>query len=245
MIYQWKNPPIENSSASSDIPGWYTSSPYISVSEFKDWKQVNDWGLSIFNNYKYTLPEKLTQKITDWKKNSAGDQDMFANLALRYVQNQVRYLGLEIGSNTHQPHPPEMVFDQGFGDCKDKALLLTAILRYENIEAYVALTNTQEKENLSVAAPSALAFNHAIVALRRGNNFIFIDPTRSLQRGELINNYIPAYGWALVVEPGGNKLSPVEPGYLNYTFAIEDLTVSLDNTSYLNVTTEYKGGAAR
>jgi Domain of Unknown Function with PDB structure (DUF3857)/Protein of unknown function (DUF2569) len=244
IIYQWKNPPIENSSSSSDIPTWYTNSPYVSVSEFKDWKQVNDWGLLIFNNYQYKLPAKLLEKMAAWKKVSSGDPDMFANLALRYVQNQIRYLGLEIGSNSHQPHAPEMVFDQGFGDCKDKALLLAVILKHENIDAYVAFTNSQEKENLSQAAPSALAFDHAIVALRRGNNFVFIDPTRSLQRGELINNYIPAFGWALVVQPGGNSLSQVEPGYLNYTFAVEDLTVSLDDTSFLKVTTDYKGGAA-
>lgn len=244
IIYQWKNPPVENSSVSADIPGWYTSSPYVSVSEFKDWKQVNDWALSIFNEYQYKLPGKLLEKMAAWKKASSGDQDMFANMALRYVQNQIRYLGLEIGANTHQPHAPEMVFDQGFGDCKDKALLLTVILKHENIEAYVAFTNTTERETLSQDAPSALAFDHAIVALKRGNNFIFIDATSSLQRGELINNYIPAYGWALVVQPGGNRLSQVEPGYLNYTLAVEDLTVSLEDTSFLKVTTEYKGGAA-
>jgi hypothetical protein len=244
IVYQWKNPPLENTSASSDIPSWYTNCPYVSLSEFKDWKQVNDWGLSIFNNYEYKLPEKLLEKIAAWKKISAGDQDMFANLALRYVQNQIRYLGIEIGSNTHQPHAPEKVFDQGFGDCKDKALLLTVILKHENIDAYVAFANTEERENLSQAAPSALAFDHAIVALSRGKNFIFIDPTRSLQRGELINNYIPAYGWALIVRPGGNNLTQVEPGFLNYTLAIENLVVSLDDTSFLQVTTDYKGGAA-
>lgn len=244
IIYQWTNPSIENSSSSSNIPSWYTNSPHISVSEFSDWKQVNDWGLSLFKNYQYKLPEKLLAQMAAWKKQSAGDQDMFANLALRFVQNQIRYLGIEIGTNSHQPHAPEMVFEQGFGDCKDKALLLTMILKHENIDAYVAFTNSEEKENLSQDAPSALAFDHAIVALKRGNNFIFVDPTISFQRGELINNYIPAYGWALVIQPGGNTLSHVEPGYLNYTFVAEDLTVSLEDTSSLKVTSEYKGGAA-
>ncbi|HEY2348294.1 MAG TPA: DUF2569 domain-containing protein, partial [Puia sp.] len=243
-IYQWKNPFIEHSSTGSDIPSWYTNSPYVTVSEFKDWKQVNDWGLFIFKNYQYNLPEKLLNKIASWKKASMGDQDMLANLALRFVQDQIRYVGIEIGTNSHQPHAPEMVFDQGYGDCKDKALLLTVILKHENIDAYVAFTNSQERGNLSQAAPSALAFDHAIVALRRGNNFIFIDPTRSLQRGELINNYIPDFGWALVVEPDGNRLTQVEPGYLNYTFSVEDLTISLDDTSFLKVSTDYKGGAA-
>jgi hypothetical protein len=244
IIYQWKNPVIVNSSSGSNVPSWYTSNPYVLVSEFNDWKQVNDWGLMLFNNYQYKLPEKLLARMTAWKNQSAGDQDMFANLALRFVQNEIRYLGIEIGTNSHQPHAPEMVFEQGFGDCKDKALLLTMILKHENIEAYVALTNTEEKEYLSQAAPSALAFDHAIVAVKRGNHFMFIDPTISFQRGEFINNYIPAYGWALVIQPGGNNLSHVEPGNLNYTFVVENLTVSLYDTSSLTVSTDYKGGAA-
>ncbi len=244
IIYQWKNPAFENREFSSDIPSWYTNSPYVTVTDFKDWKQVNDWALSVFKYSYQKLPEKLLQKMADWKKFSNGDQDMFANLALRYVQDQIRYVGIEIGSNSHQPHSPEKVFDQGFGDCKDKALLLTTILNYEKIEAYVALVNTQEKENLNQAAPSALAFNHAIVALKRGNNFIFVDPTNSLQRGELINNYIPAYGWALIVQPDGQQLTAVEPGFLHYSNIVEELTVSLEDSSHLYVTSEYKGGAA-
>jgi hypothetical protein len=244
VVYQWINPSLDNASSHSDIPSWFTSMPYMTVSEFSDWKQVNDWGLSIFGNYHGKLPEKLVQKIGDWKKASAGDPDMFANLALRYVQDQIRYVGLEIGTNSHQPHAPDMVFEQGFGDCKDKALLLTTILRHENIESYVALANTQEKENLNQAAPSPLSFNHAIVALKRGNNFIFVDPTRSLQRGELINNYIPDYGWALVVQPEGSHLTQIEPGFLYYTSVVENLKVSIEDSSYLQVTSNYKGGAA-
>ena len=244
IIYQWKNPAIESGEFSSDVPSWYTRSPYVIVTEFKDWKQVNDWALSVFRYSSQKLPGKLLQKMAQWKKNSNGDQDMFANMALRYVQDQIRYVGIEIGSNSHQPHSPEKVFDQGFGDCKDKALLLTTILNYEKIEAYVALVNTQERENLNQDAPSALAFNHAIVALKRGNDFTFVDPTNSLQRGELINNYIPAYGWALIVQPDGEQLTAVEAGFLHSSNIAEDLTVSFEDSSYLKVTSEYKGGAA-
>jgi len=244
IIYQWKNPTIDYSSNHTNVPGWYTASPYATVSEFSDWKQVNDWALSIFNDYQNRLPAKIINKISEWKKQANGDQDLFANLALRYVQDQIRYVGLEMGPNSHQPHPPAEVIDHGFGDCKDKALLLTTILRYAKIDAYVALVNTVEKANLSLALPSTLAFDHAIVALKRGTNYIFIDPTQSLQRGELINNYIPAYSWALVVQPEGHGLTEVEPGFMNRSNIVETLKVSFDGPSYLKVTTEYKGGAA-
>jgi Domain of Unknown Function with PDB structure (DUF3857)/Protein of unknown function (DUF2569) len=243
-LYQWKNPFLERRSTGSNTPSWYTNSPYVSVSEFSNWAEVADWGIKIFHDYQYPLPEKLLLKMNDWRKESAGDQDMFANLALRFVQNQIRYLGLEIGNYTHQPHSPEYVFDHRFGDCKDKALLLTTILNHEKITAFVALANTDEREHLSEAGPSPTAFNHAIVAIERSNGFVFVDPTISLQRGELINSFIPAYSWALVIKPGESVLSAIEPGFLHYTSVVEDLRVSFEDTSYLGVTTYYKGGAA-
>jgi hypothetical protein len=243
-LYQWKNPFLERRTTGSNIPGWYTNSPYVTVSEFSNWAEVADWGIKIFHNYQYPLPEKLLQKMDVWRKESAGDQDMFANLALRFVQDQVRYLGLEIGNYTHQPHSPEYVFDHRFGDCKDKALLLTTILNHEKITAFVALANTEERDHLSEAGPSPIAFNHAIVAIRRSDGYLFVDPTISFQRGELINSFIPAYGWALVIKPGESALSSIEPGTLHYTSVVEDLRVSFEDTSYLGVITNYKGGAA-
>ncbi len=245
LSYQWKNPALSSGSGESNTPSWFTSDPYISISEYKDWEEVSDWGLKIFNNYQFSLPETLLQKMDSWRKVSAGDKDVFANLALRFVQDQVRYLGLEIGSNTHQPHTPATVFSGRFGDCKDKALLLTMILRHEHILAYVALTNTYEKENLTNAAPSPMAFDHAIVAIPRSSGYIFVDPTISLQRGELINAFIPDYGLALVLKPGENQLARVEPGDLYSTSITDEFNVRFnEDSSFLQVTSLYKGGAA-
>ena len=245
LTYQWKNPVLSNGSGESNAPSWFTSDPYVSISEYKDWGEVTDWGLKIFNNYQFSLPESLLQKIACWQKVSAGDKDVFTNLALRFVQDQIRYLGLEIGSNTHQPHSPAFVFDGRFGDCKDKALLLTMILRHEHIMAYVALTNTYEKENLTNTVPSPVAFNHAIVAIPRSSGYIFVDPTISLQRGELINAFIPDYGLALILKPGDNQLTFIEPGYLHSTSITDEFKVRFnDDSSFLKVTSLYKGGAA-
>jgi hypothetical protein len=243
-LYQWKNPGLHIGSSDINIPSWYTSDPYISVTEYASWKEVVDWGLTIFKNEDLKLPPALLHQMDLWRKEANGDPDMFANLALRFVQDQIRYLGLEIGSYTHQPHSPETVYNLRFGDCKDKSLLLTNILNHEHIAAFVALTNTEERENLSQATPSATAFNHAIVAIKRSSGYIFVDPTISLQRGELINSYIPAYAWALVLKEGENQLAPVEPGFLHYASVTENLDVHFADSSSLKVTTEYKGGAA-
>jgi transglutaminase-like putative cysteine protease len=243
-FYQWKNPGIVTSMQGANTPSWFTTLPYIYFSEFGDWKEVNDWALDIFNLYQYPLPEKLLTKISEWRRAAAGDPDHFTNLALRFVQDQVRYLALEMGANSHKPHTPSDVFSHRFGDCKDKSLLLVMILRHENIEAYVALTNPDEREMQRSAAMTPLAFNHAIVALKRSGGYLFLDPTISMQRGELANNFIPAYGVALVIRPGNQDLTPVVAGPKRSYKVTENLQVSLEDTSYFQVTSIYQGGQA-
>jgi hypothetical protein len=243
-IYQWKNPHLNIGDADSNIPSWYTSDPFVTVSEFANWKQVVDWGLHIFSNYQLPLPESLLRQMDSWRKTANGNPDIFSNLALRFVQDQIRYLGLEIGTNTHEPHSPVTVYNHRFGDCKDKALLLTTILNHEHLTAYVALANTDERENLSQASPSPIAFDHAIVAIKRATGFIFVDPTLSLQRGEFINSYIPAYSWALILMPGENQLTPVAAASLFKISVVEEFNIHFRDSSSLKVKSIYLGGAA-
>jgi hypothetical protein len=245
LSYHWDNPPLKNGASESSTPSWYNNYPTVYVTEYNSWQEVVNWGLNTFNNYKYPLPESLQHKIAGWRKLSKSDKDGFANLAARFVQDEVRYLGLEIGPNTHRPHPPADVYTHRFGDCKDKALLLSSILQQEGIPAYVALISTTTRDKLTTVAPSPTCFNHAIVAIERSKGvYIYVDPTISGQRGELIDLYVPAYGYALILRNGEDRLQPVEPGF-EYNYSItESLEVKYYDTSRFTVRSTYSGGAA-
>ena len=47
----------------------------------------------------------------------------------RWLHRQVRYTGIELGDASIVPWSPAEVVKRGFGDCKDKATLLVALLR--------------------------------------------------------------------------------------------------------------------
>ena len=245
LTYRWIDPPLKDNDDDDDAPSWFSTLPAVSITEYKDWHEVVDWGLHTFNHYRFDLPPALLMKISEWRKTAAGNKDIFANLATRFVQNDIRYLGLEIGENTHRPHPPTDVFTGRFGDCKDKSLLLSVILQHEGIPAYATLINTTEGRNLSRAAPSPHLFDHTIVAIQRtGGGWLYVDPTMSGQRGELTDLYIPDYGYTLVLRDGEDSLRTVLPGK-NYNFDIrEDLDARFYDTSRFTVTTTYTGGAA-
>jgi hypothetical protein len=246
IIYSWTDP--EQRPAGSQLentPSWFDNSPAICLTEYKNWAEVIEWGLKTFNNYQFILPPGLKQKIDTWHTQAGGDKDLFANIANRFVQNEIRYLGLEIGVNTHQPHAPADVFTQRFGDCKDKALLLTAILRQEGINASVALVSTDTRSQLANIAPSPSAFDHAIVAIRRSQGiYTFVDPTDTDQRGELTDLFIPAYGYALVLEKNDSTLQAVAPGRTNDYTIVERLDTKYYDSSRLEVNSVYTGGAA-
>jgi Domain of Unknown Function with PDB structure (DUF3857)/Protein of unknown function (DUF2569) len=245
LIYQWIDPPLKDDDDASDTPSWYNSLPLISVTEYKDWHEVVDWGLTTFNHYQFSLPAPLLEKMAAWRKSAAGNKDVFANLATRFVQNDIRYLGLEIGENTHRPHPPADVFNGRFGDCKDKALLLSVILQKEDIPAYATLINTTEGPNLPITAPSPRVFDHVIVAIHRpDSSWLYIDPTLSDQRGELSELYIPDYGYTLLLRDGEDSLRTVPPARINEYHIVENLNAKYYDSSRFTVNTTYIGGAA-
>lgn len=245
LIYTWTNPPRASDESGDHTPPWFDRTPTIYITEYKNWAEVIDWGINTFNQYKFSLPAPLMQKIEAWRLQAKGDKDLFTNIANRFVQNEIRYLALEIGVNTHKPHPPADVFNQRFGDCKDKAFLLTAILRQEGIPAFVALVNTDIRSRLTSIGPSPRDFDHAIVAIHRSNGtYTYIDPTNSGQRGELADLFIPDYGYALVLEEGGSGLQPVTPGRINKYNFVEELHANYYDSSRFEVTSVYTGGAA-
>ena len=47
----------------------------------------------------------------------------------KFVQNDIRYVAIELGVGGWQPHPAGDVCSHHFGDCKDKATLLSSMLK--------------------------------------------------------------------------------------------------------------------
>lgn len=244
VIYHWSNPPLKTYESQNQVPVWFDNYPYVEISEFRDWKEVATWGYNLFNQYRYELPAELRSKISVWRSMAKGDNDMFATLATRFVQDEVRYLGMEDGMYSHKPHLPADVFRQRYGDCKDKALLLTTILRQEGIPAFVALVSTERRSQLQFAPPSIEDFDHALVAVERSSGFVFVDATVNYQRGEFSTTYIPNYGFALLLREGENTLQPIEPGYPYSVEIVERYSLPMKDSIRLAVETIYKGGEA-
>ena len=189
----------------ADLPDGLRLYPSIGLGEFSSWTEVADWALRQYPDG--PLPGDIAPRLQAWRDLPSPEDRLLA--ALDFVQAEIRYFGLELAEGSHRANPPALILQRRFGDCKDKASLLCALLRAMDIEAHPALVHTALRGNVRNEPPSPLAFNHAIVGVRLDSGLVWVDPTRSHQRGRLADRFLPPYGHALLVEPGASDLSPV------------------------------------
>lgn len=192
--------------ADDETPSWFDPWGYVQVSDFKNWKEVADCMLGIYD-IGDQLPEELQKVVNEFDR--TGNRDQLALEAIRYVQDEFRYLGFESGVNSHKPYPIETIVSRRFGDCKDKSTLLCSILRNLGFDAYPALVNTSDSKSINEWLPSIHAFDHVVVQLRMPDRTLWIDPTISLQGGQLDELFFPDYGYALVIAPETDSLEPL------------------------------------
>lgn len=61
---------------------------------------------------------------------------------VRFVENEIRYRGENLGVYSHTPKAASHVLAKGAGDCKEKSNLLLALLTTIGVDANLALVNT-------------------------------------------------------------------------------------------------------
>ncbi len=240
----WKKQDVPATPLERRTSEWYDSLGWVQISEFHSWKDVADWGLATFSLSDPPSPD-LSSKIAEIAAAHGSPEDR-ALAAINFVQNDVRYLGVEMGANSYKPTPASQVFEHRFGDCKDKTQLCVVMLRALGIEAYPALVSTR-RGAADKLLPSPLAFNHAIVQLTLDGLPYWIDVTRSGQRGRLQDFYVDDFKFALLLKPGADALVPmaVSPASLPRIAVEETFTVkSMTDPVSLIIHTIFKGRSA-
>lgn len=207
LDHVWQARNVEPLRVEEDAPSWFDPYPSVQWGEFKDWQAVARWAAPY-----YRVPQQLSPALrAEAERIAATHADAGERLlaTLRFVQREIRYLGVEIGPGSHAPGAPHAVLERRFGDCKDKSLLTMTLLQALGIEAKAALVHTSLRRGIREFAPTPFAFNHVLVRASVGGKHYWIDPTRSPQKGDLAHLYQPDFEAALVVDEGTRELVPM------------------------------------
>ncbi|HYC90997.1 MAG TPA: DUF3857 domain-containing protein [Thermoanaerobaculia bacterium] len=239
----WEKRNVDALDVEDELPPWYEPWESIEVSEFTSWGEVAQWANAMFVLDARSQAEvrALAAKIST----EHATRDARVTAAIRFVQDEIRYLGIEMGRNSHEPHQPWETLQARWGDCKDKTLLLVALLRELGLEAYPALVNTRLQQRLAEKLPSPFLFDHVIAQVIDRGRAYWVDGTLSEQGGSLATIETPNDGLTLVVRESTAALSRMVTN-MKGGVTIEQTYTTTDyaQPTRLTVKTTYSGADA-
>jgi hypothetical protein len=229
-----------------EYPNWYDPFPWVQISEYTTWHEVKKWANSLYRGQENTNAT-VAELVNHWQKQYDSNIDR-ASAALRFVQNEIRYFGVEYGFNSHLPSNPSEVLDRRYGDCKDKSLLLATLLNAMGIEANPTLVSAQYGKAVESWLPSPGAFDHVIVKTKIDGRTYWVDPTMATQEARIDKLPTPKHGKTLVVDTNSSELETIAYNKDNSPLVVIDEKFDV-NDQYgsvkLDVTTVYTGSLAQ
>jgi transglutaminase-like putative cysteine protease len=227
--FSWQMNDVAPIEVEPEMPAWNTlakgmyikyfpTSPALRSKTSGSWKDIGIWYNGLTANSRTPTPA-VQQEVAELTAGKSDPVEKMKALA-GFVQQKIRYAAIEIGIGGFQPHPAGQVFEHQYGDCKDKATLLSSMLKEIGIDSYYVLINTERGVTLQ-DFPST-EFDHAILAIRlpdsvsngtlyatvtdpKAGRLLFFDPTNPY----VPFGYIPSYlqdTYALVITPDGGEL---------------------------------------
>ncbi len=237
--------PTPTFQSEKNTPANVIQGPIMSFSNIDSWQEISDWGQKLFQ---YS-GSRQSREWHEWKKDVGNEANPEAKVlkALKLVQDQIRYVGIEVGENSHKPRDPSEVIDNRYGDCKDKTLLLVSLLRSNGIEANPVFVSLSNRGGIKHLSPSIIAFDHVIVEATVNGKKYWLDGTAGFQDGSKIEqlgyaNY--EYGLALS-EPADLSAMPTDNFLQPKVQLTEKYYIrSHKAPTYLEINAKYSGSKA-
>jgi Domain of Unknown Function with PDB structure (DUF3857)/Transglutaminase-like superfamily len=242
--YEAEMPPIEGVAGQMAVsffpPGGAAGNGVTS------WLEMGKWYLNLTNGRRDASPP-ITQQVSTLTASAKTPLEKMQALA-RFVQRDIRYVAIELGIGGFQPHTASEVFAHHYGDCKDKATLMSSMLSQIGIESFYVVINSVRGSVVPATPPSVGGFDHVVLAIRLPDNvsdsslvavalhprlgrLLYFDPTNELTPFGEIGGYLQQ-NYGLLVTPEGGELVelPKQAPAMNGIQRAGTLTLDLNGT---------------
>lgn len=187
---------------------------------FLTWREMGSWYSGLVQGRRDASPE-IKQQVANLTGSLTTPLAKMQALT-QFMQNEIRYVAIELGIGGLQPHTAPDVFKHRFGDCKDKATLLSSMLKEIGVDSYYVIVHSERGAVTATTPPHLDSFNHAILAIRlpdevsdpslvavmahpKLGRLLIFDPTDTLTPlGELRGALQGSFG--MLVTPDGGEL---------------------------------------
>lgn len=137
----------------------------IPVRTFTSWQDVSRW-MSQISDPQAEPNDAIKAKTLALTSQTQTELQRIQAIA-GYLQS-MRYVSVQTGlarGGGYRPHSAAEIFAKEYGDCKDKATLMRAMLKAAGIKSYLVAINGVDRNYVQEGWPSPEQFNHTIVAI--------------------------------------------------------------------------------
>lgn len=191
------------------VPGRVSIEGY--EGEFSSWAALSKYIHTLWEG-RGVLPETVKSEIQQLVAGATSDEEKIARL-YRYLQQNMRYVSVQLGIGGWQPFDAEYVTKNKYGDCKALTNYMWAMLREVGIEAYPALIRTGGAPVKLDTALVKSQFNHVLLYLPGQDNWLEctvpVGPPQYIYFGNHDRKVL------LVKEEGGGLYHTPHLGYLD------------------------------
>jgi len=223
------------------MPGWAEVAPYFHVSTYESWEQVGRWYWDLVAEQ--LVPDaEVTRRALEVVKGKTTLEEKVKAIHKTVIQS-TRYVGLEFGIHGYKPYRVSQILSRRFGDCKDKASLMVAMLKVVGIDAQMVLLRTRRGGQVNTLPASLAIFDHAIAYVPALD--LYLDGTAEFSGMHELPNQDQATV-ALRVWHGGSLFvhTPVLPSTTNKAIRVWNAQVKEDGSAVIDESVSVIGQAA-
>lgn len=210
---------------------------------FESWADVSRY-ITELSDPQVQLDDALASKARDLTANAKTELEKIQALG-RYAQN-IKYVSIQIGvgrGGGYRPHSSLEVFKKSYGDCKDKANLMRAMLKALNITSYPVSIYSGDPNYVRDEWPTPQQFNHCIIAIKvsdetkaptvithpkLGRLLIFDATDEETPVGDFPDHEQGSWAMIAAGDDGGLVRMPVIPNTLNNLVRQTEVTLSAE-----------------
>jgi len=218
ITYVWVKKDLPKLEEEPAMPGLAEVSPVLEISTFEDWDAFNKWYWNLIKKQFEVSPE-IRKKVLELTSGMETDLDRLRAI-YNFIATEVRYNAWEFGIHGFKPYNAATIFTRRFGDCKDKATLLSVMLGEAGITAYpVLIYANQRRGEEDLTLPMVHHFNHCItfVPPANGREELYLDGTAQFHSAHELPT-MDRGAKVLVVEPERGPIQQIpwnEPAELS------------------------------
>lgn len=213
FVYKTQNISAHKKEPLSPVLEKFTPQLKVALSEFSlvgvkgkatNWQEFGKWQYDNLLTGKGNLPEGTRQKIKDLTANAKNDFEK-AELIYQYVQDNTRYISVQLGIGGWEPMPAGDVDRLGYGDCKALTNFTRTLLELEGIPSYYAVVYAGEEGKDIDNGFASMQGNHVILNIPQKDEDIWLECTSQTTPFNYLGDFTDNRN-VLLIKPGGGEI---------------------------------------